>query len=226
MSKCPKCQTRKAKRRCPALAAEICPRCCGEHRLRTIPCPRDCPHLEGELYQQERRRERATLEGREFIAGLKQRFDDGDEFSFAMAVSGDLYFYSSNAGRLGNARIIGVLEGVRGMLSKIFVPDAAAAPAVRYLVGRIERSARYDVSPAFSDRDRVRVIDVLISWVRDAEARHVDYEEELERFFSHFDLGRDMGIVEDDFEALGGNGHRAGAGDGLRRSAGGVILPP
>ena len=42
---CPLCQTRKAKRNCPALGRMICPVCCGTKRLVEINCPPDCPHL-------------------------------------------------------------------------------------------------------------------------------------------------------------------------------------
>ncbi len=43
---CPVCEKRKAKRLCPAKAAKICTRCCGEHREVTIDCPFDCPYLQ------------------------------------------------------------------------------------------------------------------------------------------------------------------------------------
>jgi hypothetical protein len=42
MAKCPKCSTRKAKRSCPGIGGEICPSCCAENRLKSIPCPQDC----------------------------------------------------------------------------------------------------------------------------------------------------------------------------------------
>lgn len=43
--KCPLCQARPAKRRCPALAREICPVCCGTKREVEIACPPDCGYL-------------------------------------------------------------------------------------------------------------------------------------------------------------------------------------
>jgi hypothetical protein len=42
---CPICQTRKAKRLCPALGNQICPVCCGTKRLVDIACPSDCGYL-------------------------------------------------------------------------------------------------------------------------------------------------------------------------------------
>lgn len=42
---CPLCQTRKARRACPALARQICAVCCGTKRLVEIDCPPDCGYL-------------------------------------------------------------------------------------------------------------------------------------------------------------------------------------
>jgi len=61
MAKCVRCRQRKAKRRCPALAGDLCPLCCGQHRNRDIPCPADCPYgavptpdREQDIFQDER----------------------------------------------------------------------------------------------------------------------------------------------------------------------------
>jgi hypothetical protein len=42
---CPLCETRKAKRYCPAKGEMICAVCCGEKREVSIDCPSDCAHL-------------------------------------------------------------------------------------------------------------------------------------------------------------------------------------
>jgi len=43
--KCPLCESRKAKRFCPAKAGQICPVCCGTKREVEIDCPADCVYL-------------------------------------------------------------------------------------------------------------------------------------------------------------------------------------
>ena len=45
MAVCSHCHTKKSKRRCPALGAELCPLCCGLLRGRDLRCPPACPHL-------------------------------------------------------------------------------------------------------------------------------------------------------------------------------------
>ena len=42
---CPVCNSRKAKRACPALGQQICAVCCGTKRLVEIACPPDCGYL-------------------------------------------------------------------------------------------------------------------------------------------------------------------------------------
>ena len=54
---CPICETRKAKRYCPAKGETICAICCGEKREVTIDCPSDCAHLIGaRVWEREHRR--------------------------------------------------------------------------------------------------------------------------------------------------------------------------
>lgn len=43
--KCALCATRRSKRYCPGLRADICPQCCGKEREETIACPFDCEFL-------------------------------------------------------------------------------------------------------------------------------------------------------------------------------------
>ena len=43
--KCKICDTRKARRHCPGINAEICSLCCGNEREVTISCPLTCPYL-------------------------------------------------------------------------------------------------------------------------------------------------------------------------------------
>lgn len=42
---CAICESRKAKRHCPALRSEICSQCCGKEREETLDCPLECPYL-------------------------------------------------------------------------------------------------------------------------------------------------------------------------------------
>lgn len=53
--KCILCNSRKAKRYCPAKRDEICPICCGEKRGVEIDCPLDCRYfIEGQKHHQQK----------------------------------------------------------------------------------------------------------------------------------------------------------------------------
>ncbi len=56
--KCKICGTRKARRYCPGVAADICSICCGTEREVTVSCPLDCPYLmEARLHEKTREQE-------------------------------------------------------------------------------------------------------------------------------------------------------------------------
>ncbi len=223
MSRCPKCETRKGKRQCPALATLICSRCCGEHRLKSIACPPDCQYLEGETYQSERRHERSRTRGRKFLEELGAIFSDRAEFDFALMLHADLYAFATTYGGLDDAGIGRALEGLKGMLSPVYIPGGESDPLTAYLHDRIEKSERYQTGPAFGSRDRLRVLDALARHVRNAAGESpARYFDEVTHFFEPMDPTRDFGFSEDDFRALHGDRGERG---GPRRTAGGLILP-
>ena len=56
--KCKICGTRKARRYCPGVAADICSICCGTEREVTVSCPLDCSYLmEARLHEKAREQE-------------------------------------------------------------------------------------------------------------------------------------------------------------------------
>jgi hypothetical protein len=71
MPRCPLCQSRSAKRLCPAKGDKICPICCGTKREVEIDCPSDCAYLRsGRDYEAEKRAPDPEL------AAKAYRFDD------------------------------------------------------------------------------------------------------------------------------------------------------
>ena len=59
--KCRLCESRKAKRFCPAKAAQICPVCCGTKREVEIDCPSDCVYLHAGREYESSKLARTTL---------------------------------------------------------------------------------------------------------------------------------------------------------------------
>ena len=77
MAKCPICGKRTANRNCPALGKAICSICCGEQRLKTIACPRDCPYLvAAEEKLREKRAKELSREWERLFAFLREKGRD------------------------------------------------------------------------------------------------------------------------------------------------------
>jgi len=228
MAKCPKCSTRKAKRQCPALAAEICPSCCAEGRLQTIACPRDCVHLGGELYQHRRRQERAQTRGREFIEIQEKLFRDEGIRELAFRLQADIFYFFRENGSSDDASTAAALETLKSFLSKIFVPPEGSSPLGRFLVERMADARRYPEAPGFGTEERRRVAGILAghirSLARDGSRR---YGEVLEGFFGELDFEADLDYSPRDAAAgAEGRGPQTPAGPAPRRTPGGLILPP
>ncbi|MBI4582917.1 MAG: hypothetical protein HY717_02615 [Planctomycetes bacterium] len=226
MAKCPKCASRKGKRYCPGLEAEICSRCCGELRLVSIPCPRDCPYLGSVAYQQQRRQEKAVAHGRGFLAAMHERFRDREAFYFASQLQADIYLFSKGLGSPDNGAVLKALKDLKGLMSKIYVPEGAPHPLALYLLDRLDRSGRYKaMSPAFSARDRLNIIEELIRYVTVlGDEKGSAYQEAAFDFYEYTDLVEDFHFTEKDF-APPGEAEEAQPPGPFRRTASGLILP-
>ncbi len=58
---CGYCNSKIAKRYCPSLDKMICPKCCGENRLKNISCYQSCRYLDNEIYQEKIRDEKEII---------------------------------------------------------------------------------------------------------------------------------------------------------------------
>ena len=220
MAKCPKCDSRKGKRFCPALQVEICPQCCGEGRLVTIPCPRECPHLEAEFYQLERRRSRAASGGKRFVESLNKLFSAPGRRQLAFHLQADVYYYLRHRGRMSDEEIAGALERLKEMHSRIVVPGSPPHPLVPFLVAQLGNGKRYPPGPDLEARAFAACIDTLVRHIRAfTGGKDRSYQEEIGEFFGALDFEADL-----DYEPLP-VAAASEAGPEPRRSPGGVILP-
>lgn len=223
MAKCPRCSSRKGKRHCPALRTEICSQCCADERLKTIPCPRDCPYLEGEIYQHRRRRERAFSAGKEFVDANARLFTTKGSRDFAFNLQADIYYFSREHGPVPDEVLAGVLEALKSFCSRVFVPPEAPHPILIFLIERLGDAKRYPLESGFTAEERVRALSVLAAHVRSlarSGASSMRHHEKLARFFDALDFEADLDYSPNDARAA------LAENDGLRRSAGGLILPP
>jgi hypothetical protein len=236
MAKCPRCSTRKAKRHCPALGVMICAPCCARERLQTIPCVEDCPHLQSEIYQAQRRRERAASHGREFLERQQKLFASPAARSFAMMLHADIYFHARETKRpVDDETLVDVLESLQRSFGAIYIPATTAHPLLSFLVERLKDASRYPSGKEASAADRTRALRLLAESIRSRTSpgsrRH---HEEISSFFDELDFEADLDYSPHD-AARNAAGERSpllhdpallDAGfDSPQRSPGGLILP-
>jgi hypothetical protein len=221
MAKCKKCSARKGKRPCPALGGEICPTCCGENRLETIPCPRDCPFLQGEFYQHHRRQEQALSRGRDFVALQEKLFRDEAAREFVFRIQADLYYFGRENGPFDDAAAAAALETVKSFLSKVFVPPEGPSPLTRFLLDRLGDGKRYPAGPGLGAEERRRAVGALASHVRSlARDGSRRYFQIIAGFFDALDFEADLDYSP--LDAAEGEAVRPAP----RKTGSGLILPP
>ena len=218
--KCPKCEKRKGKRYCPALSTGICSVCCAEHRLQTIACPQDCPHLASEFYQQRRRRERASSEGRGFVDALNELFADGDRRQLAFILQADIFYFARQHGDVNNAVVVEALEHLKGSLGTIITAGATASALAAFLVERMQNGApQTDLRSRLNNDEVARVITAVGRHVGEVGSKDsTRYLTEIRSFFQALDFEADL-----DYDPS--EGQRPETGE-PKRSTGGLILPP
>jgi hypothetical protein len=79
---CAICETRRPRRFCPAVRAEICAVCCGTEREASLDCPLDCPYLrEAHRHEKAPERDQAQLPNKD--VEITERFLQENAMLFA-----------------------------------------------------------------------------------------------------------------------------------------------
>jgi len=219
MSRCPRCESRKAKRSCPALGVDICPVCCAEGRLNTIQCPTDCTYLGAEFYQQKRRREKAMSRGRTFVESLEKLFPDPEVREVAFKLHADIYFFAKQSEPVEDMDLAAVLDEVRRGPARIILPGGASHPLLEFLRERLEDKERYPASPEAEVSRRLRIIAAMADRARAGGPGSRAIHDEIASFFDSLDFESDL-----DYSPEDARDDDAPPGFG-RHSGGGLILP-
>jgi len=220
--------SRKGKRHCPALRTEICPQCCAEERLQTIPCPRDCSYLSGELYQHRRRTERAKSLGKTFLEANAELFLSEAAQELGFNLRADIFYFSREHGPINDEAVADALLALVGQTSRVIVIERTQHPVVAFLVERFKDTNRYPLTAQFTVDHRKKALEKLAEHVRSlAKAaggstgeptfRH---HEMISDFFGSLDFEADLDYSPED-EPEDPREHPP-----ERRSPSGLILPP
>lgn len=190
MSTCVRCARVKGKRRCPALGGLICPRCCGEGRLRTIACPAHCRYLEKhERYRHARAGEAFHARWLEAVAPLYVEQREGVIYLLQLELA--LYKYLKENPRLQDAQVHEALAALHRQLSPIHVVEATISPLARHL---IEASEAYrEENPRFDPEAAQAAVGALMALVPDRADR-----EAVSGFMGHVETHADLEAFEDE----------------------------
>jgi hypothetical protein len=191
VARCPRCSSRKAKRSCPALGAEICPVCCAEGRLKTISCPTDCGYLQSEYYQLGRRKTRAFSRGRKFLENIERAFPGEAERALAMKIYADIYYFAAHEGPVTDGAIADAADLVRGLSSRGGEPPATPPPLAAYLQERLGDARRYP--DAGGSGSAARILGAIADRARSLAREGTRLlEEEISTFFGALDFEADL----------------------------------
>ncbi len=176
MAKCTKCRSRKAKRHCPSLRAELCPLCCGRLREKELHCPPGCPFLaQHKPYQEKRIFEKKPPHSR---SGTPQDDPLRDERIawLALHIEAPLLDYGQKMPSFTDAEAIIALEYAKEKLEKgrslVVIPGEAQRPKneVGEAVYASLENCRYEQAvllaggtTGYKTEEKVRCLEFLIS---------------------------------------------------------------
>lgn len=178
MSLCIYCKRRKGKRNCPALKGMICSRCCGEKRIKFIPCPESCPVLKEHMnYTKERKGEKFASEWLREFEDLK---DEG--FKIFSAIEWNLYSYLIDSPGSLDIEILSGLEYIRKKFSPLTFPGETKNILGEILLDFLERGIQ---EGHISKGNIPEVLDRAIKFVKKYKSDNIKSNEFVKGFMGY-----------------------------------------
>ncbi|MGQ9618444.1 MAG: hypothetical protein ACUVUG_05725 [Candidatus Aminicenantia bacterium] len=180
MSICVYCGKRKGKRSCPVLKGMICSQCCGEKRIKTIPCPENCSFLSTHMiYTKEKKVEKFAVEWVENFKDL-----DRESLSILAGIEFLIYSYLYDFPSTLDIEIISGMEYTRRRFSPIVIPGE-----VRNIFGEnLQEFLNMGIKEGSIDRNRIlAVLDRLINFVKKVNGAKLQSNEFVKGFLSYME---------------------------------------
>jgi hypothetical protein len=172
---------------------EICPVCCAEGRLKTIPCPVDCSYLQSEHYQQARRTDRAFSRGRQFLENVAKAFPERRERDVALKIYADIYYFASQVGSIEDREVVEAVRALQGASSQADGGSAPPLPLTLYLKERLADQKRYPAEPAPGSTAMGHVLAGIADRARSLAGERTRFlEKEMSTFFDSLDFEADL----------------------------------
>ncbi len=180
MNLCVSCKKRKGKRNCPVLKGLICSKCCGEKRIKFIPCPENCPILTEHMgYSIEKKGEKFASEW------LKEFEDLNDENSMIfLAIEWNLYSYLAESPGSLDIEILAGFEYVRRKFSPITFPGEMKNIFGEKLLDFLETG----IKEGYIDRNIIPdILDRVIKFVKGYKSESIRSNEFVKGFIGYME---------------------------------------
>ena len=188
MKKCSRCNSRKAKRFCPALNESLCSLCCGKIREKEVHCPTSCPFLsKHKPYQEKRTVEKRHDSQRLPISEKEDLLKDERMAWLAIHIEMPVNEYAEKKSSLNDREVLLALEYVRDKIQKgrglIFLPDETTKPqnelgeAVYQMMERCRFEGRIimrEKPSSYSQQEKLNVLDRIIGAVKHLARDNLD----------------------------------------------------
>ncbi len=159
----------------------ICSLCCGEKRIKNIPCPENCPYLTPHLgYEKDRN-------GEKFASELRDNFGILDEESLKILTNILILVYSYVCGSMEtlDMEILSGLEYARRRLSPITFPQEIPNFFGREIFAFLER----EIKEGYAKQSRVAsILDRLIRQVKKYKGERIHSNNFVKGLIAYMEL--------------------------------------
>lgn len=206
MNKCPRCNSRKAKRYCAALGESICSLCCGRIREKEVHCPPNCPFLsKHKSYQEKRVIEKKHTASRLPSSENEDLLKDERMAWLAFHIETPVKEYAQRNPSLNDKEALLALEYAREKIVKdkglILLPGEGMKPINdlgEAMLGMIERCrfvGRIIITgepQIYSKQEKLKVLDRIIASVKILARDNMEGRSYVQAVTQRFERMRDL----------------------------------
>jgi hypothetical protein len=213
MKKCPRCNSRKAKRFCPALDESVCSLCCGQLREKEVHCPTACPFLsKHKSYQEKRIFEKKHTPQRTPVLEEEDLLKDERMAWLAFHIETPVLEYAKREPSFNDREALLALEYVHEKIRKgrglVLLSDQTMKPqndlgeAMYQMIERCRFEGRIVLAgkpQVYSQQEKLNVLDRIIGAVKHLARGNLEGRSYIhavtERFAKMKELGRQKKVL-------------------------------
>jgi len=199
MKKCPRCNTRKSKRSCPALGQSLCTLCCGQIREKEVHCPSDCAFLSKHRSYQEKRIIEKKHSPQKDLSSEEHLLKDERMAWLAFNIEAPLKKYAEQTPSFNDRGALLALEYAREKIAKgrglILMPEQSGKPrnelgeAIYQMIERCRFEGGIIVpgkAQTYTTEEKLKVCDRLIGTLKNLAHGNLEGQSYLQTVMERF----------------------------------------